>query len=880
MYAESRPSGYHSRSHRNTANSNVKIASTVAISTAPASNSSSGGNTGPSSITPPPPRGLSSSHAHGQLGEAVASGTPTTNGVTSSGSSPLTSSTLPFQPPRPRTASPRSPEDFSTTIAAASSPAALASAKDTRKISGLQRIVRDANLVHTLPLSELRQLPDSNMVRVGFDGNALMQRLAEVVHKRDPLAVFTITIPTALYDELEILKKEICQITSDTAGPTGLRTFEPVFVFDGIPLSPAMDPVHTPHPSPPNEILPFLHCQGRADAVPANVRDLVADRFRFETDLESYLLRQLNSLFKDVFRAPYHAWAQLSSFFSGTNRYISEVCGCLELLAFPGVERVITRFHPEAGTFDVVERAAVIQAINHRLAWENRLTLRDLSYWILADTLHRPYRLLFMNMPAEESLGLLSKCEALPEGRGRGYSYSKQFPVDQYRLLQANFALLDAPVLTCDAACLPLYTVYGVAPFSSLRLSEVYGAPLPTVLYYCQFSGHMDPVVLGSISQGIMTDRWPLIDSALCRKILQLMLILRFQACYQILQAAEALSPPTTWFREYAQTRGTSVQDKWTNLRRPENLGLGEWDLREGAPVLLKSHLYFSDVLSLANRSMHGGEDLPVYTTVSETTASILLKLLDQLGYFTHALLDDLHTGLGEVCVLSQWSHALTCFTCDTLGEYGVLLIELLRTMALNDHPIHVTPNPQHYQPSYPTGVRFAARLLSIVHINVHGAWTGPFDPEMAAFGMVSRTVSGTLRNMVEALTIATFCTHRTQLPLSEMRQVREGLPFSLPTEFGAGHVIMYALQNPCTLQDLEKVFPECFRLREDMEVLFGFWYMAIQAIARIQGDKSLKLDTEMVQCANVLVCDTAIRLDAEKFGYIECVRDVLYHTE
>lgn len=857
----------------------------------------------------------------GAGGVAAAVMTASSSGgvASSSPTSAVVPPPMPLAAPRSQQllASPRSPADYQSSpttsphgspgsrgyygsaFASPSSPSVVGSllygriGADGSQRSGLERLVMEEGLVRTnVPLRELRPMPGTNTVKVGYDGVTILRVITETVQEQDPIAVFTVTTPTALYNRRNELEKEVKAIQEAVplCSPAGSgpgaspRAFTPVFVFDGIPLNPLLDSPNAPFPSPPTEITPF-HGQSAnhgAKTLPFNMRKLVAERFRIEDDVERYFICTMRGSFPEVFRAPYNAWAQLSSFFSPTNRYISEVCGCLELLAFPGVDRVILKFNPELKTFDYVEKQAVLAAINGRLT-SPLLTERDLSYIILTDTQQKPYRLPFLpDTPNafDELIAKFAASEPLPDGRGRGFNFARNYYRDRKQYLNTNYSLLDAPVFTPDGTVLPLYTVYGVAPHSSLRARETFGAPLPPVLYFALFAGLAMPNSLAAVGQSLLSDHWPLIDSAEYRKLLDFLAPIRLRTCLHLLSVVPRADVPTRWYRQYVSPK-LLPREKLVDVRAPEEIPLYEWNIAGNEVIQEREPQYFMNVLPFYTTSMlplYSSSGPPAYYhTVPETTASVLLKTIDQLGYFTHSVEEDGHGPIGLTTELSICASALSYFNCETLSEYGLLCLELLRTCVLNDDPIQLTPstNRQYLRDCKP-GSRFASRLLSIIPVNIGDTWGGPFDPEIAAFGSIARVLSRTIRLLMESITINTFCLRHTSLPLSEMYEVLNRLPFGLPTEFGAGHLMNYILHNEeCSIEELQAVFPECSALPDDLGTLFWFWSMAISAIRKL-AEETPSIDVDMVATANEAVIQAALRLDPVNFGYLtECRKEV-----
>nr|CCD15091.1 unnamed protein product [Trypanosoma congolense IL3000] len=151
-----------------------------------------------------------------------------------------------------------------------------------------------------------------------------------------------------------------------------------------------------------------------------------------------------------------------------------------------------------------------------------------------------------------------------------------------------------------------------------------------------------------------------------------------------------------------------------------------------------------------------------------------------------------------------------------------------------------------------PCDVIFASRVLSIIPLNVAGPWTAPVDAELAAFSMLSRMISRSIRQLLEAITTLMFCKGRTAVPLHMIGEIQQGLPFSTPVEFGSGVLVEYMLmKDKCTLKDLEDAFPECTYLRHDLATLFYFWDLAVQVLHRIETKENFCVDPACLVSAN-----------------------------
>lgn len=457
----------------------------------------------------------------------------------------------------------------------------------------------------------------------------------------------------------------------------------------------------------------------------------------------------------------------------------------------------------------------------------------------------------------------LTQVEHLPES-GLRAALMSSLPKEVMRYIDATLALMDAPVFISDGQCVPLYVVCQTRRMSTMSVLEAFGNRLPSVLYYSFFAGFISSSLITDAAQRCLVSHYPVVDSTAYREIQRVMLPLRVQICCQLLEFSPHLPRPMLWYQPYAPVR--QMEERLQRIICPIVPSLLPWDVAHDVEINSRSTVYFYDVLPYVNSV---AEVLPkddvLYETVQETCASALLNTLDLLGYLMHC--NDTDPTQIE---LSLFGEVLMSYSCDTLSEYAMLTLELLRTHALNDDPIRLNTPASKASSAYPLppGMRFACRLLSIIPLNVDNSWSGPFDAEMAAFSSISRVVSKTLRSFVEALATLMFTTHRTRVPLESFADVTTSLPFSLPVEFGAGNVMMYLLQNPTsTIADLERVFPQCYALQSDLTTLFGFWCMSYTAMHKLAD--AIDLDRTLIEQANALVRNAALNLDPETYSFL-----------
>ncbi|RNF00611.1 viral life cyclerelated protein [Trypanosoma conorhini] len=684
-------------------------------------------------------------------------------------------------------------------------------------VSLLQRYINDNKLEEKgVPITELRRLEGTDQVMLGVDGTKVIDLITQAVREKEKMAVYTYTTPFTVYDKIT----DICKTLSS------IKNCNPVLVFNGIPFFP--DPLdencrEKSTMTPDIALLNGTESSRLCNMNPSRALDMQkksATRFFVEEDVENQIVKLFRSEFKNTMRAPYLAWAQLSAFCHPKNRHVSEVYGCLELLAFPGIDRVITNINVMKGTFDMVRKSRLLDLL--------RISEEDLGSLIVIDSRNR-----IMRTVAPKFSNLEDMCKKITRINdfSLGASYAQQLcqelpPISEQARNRAanaksatlrNLAALECPVLTLvPPYCSLLTCLYESRRQITLDLKSVMGRPLPPVIYYMFTAGLLSPSLFAALCQGSLVDDWPLVDSVKYRDVAETVLPLRVQTLHQLANSLRMTDFGMTWFRRY-----NAYLTRVSKVNNPPGIGLDSWNL---TGVAISENLFLVDVMEFAHLAVSSRH--LVYATVEETCAAVLLQSLDLLGYLTHETHDD---GNGpQVSEPSSFGRALKMCTVPTLSEYVVLLIELARTGAITPEPFRMTSDEIPPR-DLPREVVLASRILSIIPLNVSSAWTGPIDPELAAFSMISRMISRSIRQLLEVMLAMIFYQARTLVPLNRICAIQQALPFSTPVEFGGGVLIEYILtKERCTLSDIEQVFPDCSYLRHDLATLFYFWDLAV----------------------------------------------------
>ncbi|EPY23793.1 hypothetical protein STCU_07453 [Strigomonas culicis] len=690
-----------------------------------------------------------------------------------------------------------------------------------------------------IPLSDLAKLPDTNCVCIGIDGVKVLNDITSSIREKNLLSMFTMSTPIATYE----MVNNYCTLTGDlsTALSKQMKELKSLVIFDGCGFSPIaeFDPVA---PIQPEGVLECNAHDSKTSvaSVHENVKTLFAERFTIEDDLEGFIVRLVcGDCFPESYRAPYFAWSQLSANMAGSNKSISEVWGSLELLAFPGIDRVITNIDTQRETFDCVTREAVLAAVCRT---SPKCTVNDLRPAILFSSKNKAFRVKGFSQPFAELCGKIA-------AQGASTFVNKEdLKMEQRILLQRNLSALASPVAFRDGTIVPLNMVYNEAK-PPITIRNTFGRPLAPLTYYLMMRGPLVPAPFATLSQVCVANDWPLVDTSTYRKAAERLLPLRVQMVYQYFLHMKEMKPPLRWLRQYMVVKDKPNDRRWSPIESPPPIELAMWNLSD-PPLAQDTQPYFSNVLVYSENGTHDIANC-ILPDLHSTVACALLQSIDLLGYFTHSMEGAEQSGLGT------YAEALSHFDCPTLSEYGVLLIELIRTETLTDAPIQLKHNapPRSYLP----GLRFAARVLSIIPITVAAEWTGPFDPEIAAFAMCSRLVNQSLRVLTEVISSLLFTQGRTNLPISQFNNVVALLPFKCPVEIAAGNVMMFILSNRnCDIGHIKAAFPELGNLEYDLSILFWFWTMAYRALSVLHDDEYLET---VLDQAHGLVRDAAFRL-------------------
>lgn len=715
----------------------------------------------------------------------------------------------------------------------------------------IDEFIQEKKITSSAPLSSLIHPNTNKHAVLAYDGNKVFADIARRMELEEPWAPLTTSVPaTALTCVLEFAARvtKLREVVASYGATLTVTT-----VFDGFGFRPLEGCV----PPPPGLPASLRAAEFRtADSVMEEnpkLTEYVRRSRVFEPDVEAVIVEYWKRYSGcPVMRAPYLAWSQISAMLSEEQHYATDVIGSTEMLAFPGVDRVIVDID-----LDGEERFAVKFVSKRNLLTKiqqvyGTFTPMDLSAVLLLQSQHPAFRI-----HSEETNGLRelvdfdSFCRDLaPAGAGGGGEEGAERRtqvlfrrVHAVEPLERNLSALSAPVLRGDGDVVPLNDLYHLNSTCS-HYGTYFGDRAPAAVYLLHTFSPIVPEALGSVFHHAITDPGPYPDPLLEHTQATINNV-RVHILHQAFGVFRHISPSVLWVRH----------GKADAFSTPDFEEITEWDIApEDVPRLPPRYdASFSIVRALSTRATARREP-GMYDGLEVTAAATLLKSLDMLGYFTHTL----EPVVGEpTSGMFVFSEALDYIDTDTLKPYGVLLIELLRTNTLHDGPL------DGEGPDVPNtlGYRFACRLLSTVHISVLTAWTGCYSASIHAFTQSVRRVSHTLRVLLVTFASLLFLGHLTTVPPADFDKVIELLPFKYVPEPFAGALMMAVLNPmrrvPPSLEELEAMFPNVSGLLDGLVTLFEFWAMAYRAMLCMVNRRDgpcIPLDPEVLQAAHARV--------------------------
>eukprot|EP00906_Rhabdomonas_costata_P015385 RCo022130 len=423
------------------------------------------------------------------------------------------------------------------------------------------------------------------------------------------------------------------------------------------------------------------------------------------------------------------------------------------------------------------------------------------------------------------------------------------------------------------------------------NLHTIIGPRLPNMVYFFLAIGLVSPQVINNVVHNTMIEYLPTVDSTEYRELLQKIVPLRTQIAYLLINCMMRKDETYWKVAPHGGSRPIMNYIQWHTektiaLHTPPELLLDDWDvsrlplLREEIPrepttgsaiINFVSVLPFSKC-ALKACSPPGSTDSPkTYGSLEEITCVILLKSLDLLGYFTPPPqqrpvgTEESGTSLfAEALSEVNWKYA----------EQGVLLIELLRTGALNCSALNTPPlstaaanemmgSSQLVPITYNMDPRILliTRVLSILPMNLLSEEWGSNEVvrDLCAFHVLFKSLYKTLRNLCEIIMTVMFMDNRALVreprdsPLDLFKELVQRLPFHETVNTAMGVVVFTLIDfhskastskrlpaDRWAALDMESKFPCCKDLRGDLSRAYGFWNESMKVVKKLFAGQAM----------------------------------------
>ena len=675
--------------------------------------------------------------------------------------------------------------------------------------------------------------------RLAMDGNYFIASRITELNSIDASWFLHSPLPSGL---LELVANEVKRLRT--------QAVEPVFVFNGLPVHGDVESfVNTP-----DELRLREEIWAELNVGSYVTREVIERAFDIVLgeDVEMALMRYMSQkLSVEVYRAPFLHWGEMVAMQQGKPYYADEVFGPVEMLAMDNITRVITHVDSRKASFNYINKDDVLQSLFPRVR-DKKASASLFMDLVLITATHPSLSLLRPALPFDSTeKGFLWLCRVVEQKMkvtdavNGSFTDANKGKHQTTRLLKGRTFLKHCMVMLPQSADLiPLSRVLDPKAKVPSNLINVLGSRLPAMMYFLQFIGLMPVSCMTTITQNFIQDDNPIADSAQYRSCMEILLSLRTQILYQMVQFL-GVEPEyrhrlkVSWVRWYEPI---SVV-----VQRPPDIHLDSWRLSDVSSEIVSVNL--RAVLNLAGLAISQPTH---YCNAQEVHMAVLLKSLDLLGYFTHPSEQP-----SEPSGKSLFAQVLSSDGVQSkYVERLLVLIELLRTHSLSNtaflHVNHLNSSSILETPVPPlsdedAATVFASRVVCLVDFKTTtGQWRKNYERDLTAFGVLLRSMHRTLRCLVEVISASLFLEGSCQCDPEVFLGLPALLPFGTPPSIVGGLMCLFILGSPddfssegadtpsARIHQLEMEFPVCTNLRQDIASMFAFWANAMCVIDRL----------------------------------------------
>lgn len=674
-------------------------------------------------------------------------------------------------------------------------------------IRGLEAFLQNAQLLQEESLSALKD------TRLGIDLSFYLREVLASPDSAEPLVAAVGGQPLALLSRLE----QDLQVMEQ-------HRIKPVLVLHGL------SPAKRTRPFSYDDRRPGLRQRAWEAYETGNValarQHFAASNSVHFADLYRPLLRMCRHRQIDYLTAPYLATAQLVLLEQHAKQYVHAMYGAMELFAFDKVDKVIMHVDFKSGKFKYASKQQILQACHcTEDEFLDAVLLAGMEYCSMFPALQ------------DESTGLMPGGGApnlrvvlqLVQRYRSGFALCTQFAdhpmvaknayLDQFchaRTVIKHSLVLSPETGTVVPLPLALYD-HGPKPEIPSDLHEIFSFRLPDQVLQYLSRGLMSAGVLGSLLSGYVIESAPLDGSGADEYKTFVKEYLTetptSPRCVAVALACSVLHPfwqqrkvsAVYWFQPTADNpvphdaaatqRLLKRVDAWYV---PATLLDEELRRQNSSTIDLLLCLNTTADATRARRTFAAPDATQRLEKKDELAANSLWRLLELRGFLNA---DHTHTSYGRALHAALQQVRIT----DRLQETLYLALELLRAGVL--HAELFSDTRHSGGPSLGTEEEMqhtllVMRALSLVPMAfTPQPWDAPLSLELLVFNSFAKSLSRSLRSLVEMVAMTLLLRQETPPPRDNCLDLSLSLPFQADTNTGLGILIKCYLDALYTLQ-------------------------------------------------------------------------------
>ncbi|EIM22091.1 viral life cycle-related protein, partial [Wallemia mellicola CBS 633.66] len=650
--------------------------------------------------------------------------------------------------------------------------------------------LNERKLIKSAPLSALSD------TRLGIDVQTYLNKLFLDFSTKEPMVAAMGGHPLALISHIE----------------SDLRFLEkshikPVFIFNGLHPSKKLKSQH-------NDQRSFIRSDAWSAYEQGRIQDAINSFGQRQNLFQPDLLRLIHKLFRqrhvEFLTAPYLSWPQLVYLLSHPKSYIHAIFGSTEHLLYPQVDKLITSLDLQGGTFNFVQKRSLLQDI--KLSQEQFFDLGLLAGIDICPTFppasyNFDFKQLIETVRHAKS-GWFAVQNFVQSQQSNGHESSHYVESFQKAVILLKFSLILAAE---EGRVLPLPLAIPPPPpqpaLSSADipsdLGDVFSPRLPDEVYFHLCRGLVGPWAINTLAQGGFQELPPLCNGetqdyknfvkdyitesnfgpravaiALIASTLHPFWRNRQVHAHYYFHSHSTLVP-------HNSSTTTDLIKRIDHWNVPANVIEDELRRQNSSTIDFALCLGATSIDKSAERTITAkNTNGPVLHKKDEIVANTIWRFLELRSLLTP---QHTHTPFGRAM-----HNALTVSRLnDKFQEPLLILVELLRAKVLHDR--HFSNRQFSGGPSFGTeeekkSMLLIIRTLSIVPLQFKPEqWSGPLSKELLVFNSFQKTLSRSLRTLVESISMNAFLKNNARRAREDYLDIALSLPFQNDINTGFG---------------------------------------------------------------------------------------------